>query len=181
MSRGRSLCLLASMLIGKPGCHSFHLQSHQVVHYRPRSSCMSCMSKAYLKVFLLWSSSFCLCCFTRLVLSSWGRNAATRTGQSETALSHWWGGRKRWLRQTDGFRTTSTIPQHHFLVTHQPAEAGEFHIFSSWGFDGDVLAVPVVLHPVFLLLNLHQHNVAQVFPNPHVVRVHLQFNRWLPW
>lgn len=69
---------------------------------------------------------------------------------------------------------TSCIPQHHLLVIHQPAEAGELQIVSTGGLHCDVLAVPVILHPVPFLLNLHQHNLSQVLIHPHVIGVHLQ-------
>lgn len=72
---------------------------------------------------------------------------------------------------------TSSVPQHHLLLIHQPAEAGELQILSRWGLDRDVPAVPVVVHPVLLLLDLHQHNVAQVLADPHVIGVHLQFSQ----
>ena len=76
---------------------------------------------------------------------------------------------------TNELMTTSTIPQLDLLVTHQPAEAGELHVVSTGGLDCDVPAVPVILHPVLLLLNLHQHNLTQVLPHSHIIGVHLQF------
>lgn len=70
--------------------------------------------------------------------------------------------------------TTSSISEHHFLVIHQPTKAGELQVVSRWGLDSDVPAVPVVLYPVFLLLNLHQDDVTQVLPNSHLIGVHLK-------
>lgn len=62
--------------------------------------------------------------------------------------------------------STSSVSQHHLVVIHQPAEAGEFHVVSSWRLDCDVPAVPVILHPILLLLNFHQHDVSQVLADP---------------
>lgn len=78
-----------------------------------------------------------------------------------------------------GDGSTFSVSQHHLVVAHQPAEAGELHVVSERGLDGDVLAVPVVVQPVLLLLDLHQHDVSQVLADPHVVRVHLQFSQWV--
>lgn len=68
---------------------------------------------------------------------------------------------------------TSSVPQHHLFVVHQPAEAGELHVVPRRGLDRDVAAVPVIVHPVLLLLQLHQHDVPQVLVHPHIIGVHL--------
>lgn len=72
---------------------------------------------------------------------------------------------------------TSPVPQHQILVIRQPAEARELQIVSTWGLDCDVPAVPVVLHPVLSLLDLHQHDLTQVLLHVHIVGVHLQCRR----
>lgn len=69
---------------------------------------------------------------------------------------------------------TLSIPQHYFLLIHQPAEARELHIVSRWSLHCDVLTVPVIQHPVLLLFNLHQHNITQFLVNSHIVGIHLQ-------
>lgn len=83
-------------------------------------------------------------------------------------------------KQTKQEMTTSSISEHHFLVIHQPTKAGELQVVSRWGLDSDVPAVPVVLHPVLLLLNLHQDDITQVLPNSHLIGVHLKRGQHLP-
>lgn len=69
---------------------------------------------------------------------------------------------------------TSSVTQHHFTVVHQPAETGELQVVSRWGLDCDVPAVPVILHPVLLLLELHKHEVTKVLAGSHIIGVDLQ-------
>lgn len=71
---------------------------------------------------------------------------------------------------------TSSIPHHHFTVAHQPAETGKLQVVSRRGLDCDVPAVPVIVHPVLLLLKLHKHNVAEVLAGSHIIGVDLCLN-----
>ena len=82
----------------------------------------------------------------------------------------------RWtgLSQVHRCLCTSSISEHHFLFVHQPAEAGELQVFAPWGLDCDVPAVPVVLHPVLVLFNLHQHDLAQILTHGHIIGVNLK-------
>lgn len=79
--------------------------------------------------------------------------------------------RATWL--VCSMKLTTTVTQNDLFFIRHPSVAGELHIVALRGLHCDVPAVPVILHPVFPLLNLHQLNMPKVLAHIHFIRVHL--------
>lgn len=68
---------------------------------------------------------------------------------------------------------TPAVSEDHFLVINKPAKARKLNVIPVWCLDSDVFAVPIIVHPVFLLFDFDELNFTQVLSNTDVIRVHL--------
>lgn len=64
---------------------------------------------------------------------------------------------------------TPAVSKDHLLVISKPAEARKLNVVPVWCLDRDVFAVPVVVHPVFLLFDFDQLDFTQVLSNADVI------------
>lgn len=64
---------------------------------------------------------------------------------------------------------TPAISEDHLIVIDKPAEARKLNVIPVWCLDRDVFAVPIIVHPVFLLFDFDQLDFTQILSNTDVI------------
>lgn len=86
------------------------------------------------------------------------------------------GGPARSIRPWEAPEWTLTAPvsQHDLALAGDPAVAWELDVISVGRLQRDVLKVPVIMEPVFALLDLDQLDFAQFFVHCHIIGINLR-------